>query len=103
MPPVTAPDVDDARLRRQLQQLAQTARLPSHLIRRGRQSPALRVAALEVLASPIGYRHVIDAISPVPHHVNAGVDTVRDRRSFGQTNGTRATPFARQVSSAPKP
>jgi hypothetical protein len=47
-------DIDDARPGRQLQQVPEPPGLPPHLIRGGQQPPALGVAALEVVAGPIG-------------------------------------------------
>ena len=59
MPAMTTPDVNDARDWRQLEEVRKLFGLTPYVIGRGQESPALAVAALEVLVSPI--RHIWDS------------------------------------------
>lgn len=56
MPAMTTPDINDARGWRQLEEIRKLFSLTPYVIGRGQKSPALAVAAFEVLASPI--RHI---------------------------------------------
>ena len=65
VPPMPTGDVDHARCRRELEQFVQTTGLQPNFIGWSRKSPALRVAALEVVERPIGhnrhptYQHIV--------------------------------------------
>jgi hypothetical protein len=62
MTPMTATDVNDARRRRELEQVPKTANLSSHIIGWWQEPPALGVAPLKVLASPVGHVQVVPSV-----------------------------------------
>src|SRR5262245_16188489 len=59
MSPVSTPDVNDAGAWGEAKKIPKRRGLSPHLIRRRSESPALAVATLEILVSPIGLGHAV--------------------------------------------